>query len=99
MNKTNEDNVKNEIIETIAKHFKVYMAYEEDLREAKKSQKETISECLRNLNGILNKKDVNKIFKYLKRGITRDELVEDANLISDITKKLKNNNYDENLDI
>lgn len=73
--------------ETFSKYLKVFLGYEDDIRDTRESQREQITQCAHEIEG-LSKKDIRKMFNYFKKGITASQLREDADALEEIDESL-----------
>lgn len=84
--------------DTFSKHLKVFLGYEDDIKDTRESQKEQITMCSHEIEG-LSKKDIRKMFNYFKKGITASQLREDADALEEIDGSLSNNSDNVDLDV
>ena len=81
--------VKEKDFDILKKYFKSFSSYEDEIKELRGYQKETIEKCVNELKAeSLSKKEVKRIFNYLKKGIEPSELREEASVLDEIKRML-----------
>lgn len=84
--------------ETFSKYLKVFLGYEDDIKDTRESQREQILQCANEIDG-LSKKDIRKMFNYFKKGITASQLREDADALEEIDESLSGGSDNVDLDV
>ncbi len=68
--------------------LKTYLAYQQEINETREVMKDQISRVASEVK-TLTKKEVKKLFAYLKKNTTPDELREDAEALEEVDKYIK----------
>jgi len=68
--------------------LKTYLGYQDDIDETKESQREQIKVVASKVKS-LSKKEVRKLFNYLRKKISASELRDDAEAIEEIEDMIK----------
>jgi hypothetical protein len=77
-------NLSDDVKLKLKKAYKQFSAIEEEVRGFKDQQKDVISSVEKEIDKVVNKKDIKKIFNFLKKQTTPEELRDTANLIEEI---------------
>jgi DNA-directed RNA polymerase subunit F len=67
----------------LKKAYKEFAEFEEQIVELKESQREVVSKVAKEVQGV-NKKDIKKIFNFLKRSITPEEVRGIADVMEEV---------------